>query len=242
MRILVVEDNELVADAIVRGLAMAGFAVDRAGNAENALAALAAEHFDLALLDIGLPGADGLSLLRKLRSDGKTLPVMVLTARDTLAAKVEALDLGADDFLMKPFEQAELAARCRALIRRSNLSTSGQLTLGRMRIDITGRQLQIDGTPVELTGREWLVLECLALNASRVVSKDHLQQAIVSWDQAVTPNAVEVYVSRLRTKLADAATIRTVRGLGYRLELEKIEVGRSRQPTRPPQDPVPDTQ
>ena len=187
MRILVVEDNDLVADAIVRGLAMAGFAVDRAASAESALAALAAEHFDLALLDIGLPGAD--------------------------------------DFLMKPFEQAELAARCRALIRRSNLNTSGQLNLGRMRIDVTGRQLQIDGAPVELTGREWLVLECLMQNVSRVVSKDRLQQAIVSWDQAVTPNAVEVYVSRLRTKLADAATIRAVRGLGYRLELEEITAG-----------------
>ena len=225
MRILVVEDNELVADAIVRGLAMAGFAVDRAANAESASVALAAEHFDLALLDIGLPGTDGLTLLRRLRSDGNPLPVMVLTARDTLAAKVEALDLGADDFLMKPFEQAELAARCRALIRRSNLSTSGQLSLGRMRIDVTGRQLHIDDALVELTGREWLVLECLALNANRVVSKDRLQQAIVTWDQAVTPNAVEVYVSRLRTKLADAATIRAVRGLGYRFELEELEAG-----------------
>ena len=222
MRILVVEDNELVADAIVRGLAMAGFAVDRAANAESALAALAAEHFDLALLDIGLPGADGLSLLRKLRAGGVNLPVMILTARDTAAAKVEALDLGADDFLTKPFEQAELAARCRALIRRSNLNTSGQLNLGRMRIDMTGRQLQIDGALVELTGREWLVLECLALNANRVVSKERLQQTAMGWDQAVTPNAVEVYVSRLRTKLAEAATIRAIRGLGYRLELEQI--------------------
>jgi DNA-binding response OmpR family regulator len=226
MRILVVEDNDLVADAIVRGLGMAGFAVDRAASAESATAALAAEHFDLALLDIGLPGTDGLSLLRRLRSNGLTLPVMVLTARDTLATKVEALDLGADDFLMKPFEQAELAARCRALIRRSNLSTSGQLSLGRMRIDITGRQLQIDATPIDLTGREWLVLECLALNAGRLVSKERLQQAIVSWNQAVTPNAVEVYVSRLRTKLADAATIRAIRGLGYRLELDEPKPGR----------------
>jgi DNA-binding response OmpR family regulator len=222
MRILVVEDNELVADAILRGLAMAGFAVDRAANADSALAALAAEHFDLALLDIGLPGPDGLSLLRKLRASGANLPVMILTARDTSAAKVEALDLGADDFLTKPFEQAELAARCRALIRRSNLNTSGQLNLGRMRIDMTGRQLHIDGALVDLTAREWVVLECLALNANRVVSKERLQQTTVGWDQAVTPNAVEVYVSRLRTKLAEAATIRAVRGLGYRLELEQI--------------------
>jgi DNA-binding response OmpR family regulator len=218
MRILVVEDNELVADAITRGLGMAGFAVDRAATAESASAALMSEHFDLAVLDIGLADTDGLSLLRRLRGDGKTLPVMILTARDTLATKVEALDLGADDFLLKPFEQAELAARCRALIRRANLSMSGQLSLGRIRIDITGRQLRIDDETVELTGREWLVLECLALNSGRVVSKDRLQQAIVSWDQALTPNAVEVYVSRLRAKLGDAATIRAVRGLGYRLD------------------------
>jgi DNA-binding response OmpR family regulator len=143
---------------------------------------------------------------------------MILTARDTLAMKVEALDLGADDFLMKPFEQAELAARCRALIRRSILSASGQLSLGRIRIDVTGRQLQIDNAPVDLTAREWLVLECLALHAGRVVSKERLQQAIANWDQVLTPNAVEVYVSRVRTKLADAAVIRTVRGLGYRLD------------------------
>jgi DNA-binding response OmpR family regulator len=242
MRILVVEDNELVADAIVRGLGMAGFAVDRAANAESAATALGAEHFDLALLDIGLPGTDGLSLLRRLRSDGMTIPVMVLTARDTLATKVEALDLGADDFLMKPFEQAELAARCRALIRRSNLSMSGQLSLGRLRIDLNGRQLQIDAAAVELTGREWAVLECLALSAGRLVSKERLQQAIASWDQALTPNAVEVYVSRLRTKLADAATIRAVRGLGYRLELDDPKSGRPQKLERSRPEPLPPDQ
>ena len=218
MRILVVEDNDLVADAILRGLDVAGFAVDRAASAELASAALAAEHFDLAVLDIGLPGEDGLSFLRRLRAQGARLPVLILTARETVALRVEALDLGADDFLMKPFEQAELAARCRALIRRAHLSASGQLTLGRLRIDVNGRQLRIDDTPVELTAREWLVLECLALNPGRIVSKDRLQQAIASWNQVLTPNAVEVYVSRVRAKLSDAAQIRTVRGLGYRLD------------------------
>jgi DNA-binding response OmpR family regulator len=124
---------------------------------------------------------------------------------------------------MKPFEQAELAARCRALIRRANLTASGQLSLGRIRVDVTGRQLLIDNEPVELTGREWLVLECLALSSGRLVSKERLQQAIVSWDHALTPNAVEVYVSRLRAKLGDAATIRAVRGLGYRLDEPRDE-------------------
>src|SRR5262249_21373347 len=145
MRILVVEDDSLVADAIRRGLSMAGFAVDCACDARQAESALAAEHFDLALLDIALPGTDGLTFLRRLRNAGKQLPVMILTARETLATKVEALDLGADDFVVKPFDQSELAARCRALIRRSNLNASGQLTLGRLRIDITGRQLYIAG-------------------------------------------------------------------------------------------------
>jgi DNA-binding response OmpR family regulator len=218
MRILVVEDDSLVADAIRRGLSMAGFAVDCASSAEAAASALAAEHFDLAVLDIALPGTDGLTFLRRLRNSGAHLPVMILTARETLATKVEALDLGADDFLVKPFEQTELAARCRALIRRSNLNASGQLNLGRMRIDMTGRQLYIDGESVELTGREWSILECLALNSGRIVTKERLQQAVASWDEALTPNAIEVHVSRVRAKLGDSATLRAVRGLGYRLD------------------------
>ena len=218
MRILVVEDNDLVADAITLGLAAAGFAVDRSASAEAANSALATEHFDLLVVDVGLPGQDGLALVRRLRSRGATQPVLILTARDTLAIKVEALNLGADDFLLKPFEQDELIARCRALIRRANLYAGEQVNLGRLRLDVAGRMLRIDETAVDLTGREWLVLECLALNAGRVVSKERLQQAIASFDQALTPNAVEVYVSRVRAKLGDAAVIRTVRGLGYRLD------------------------
>jgi DNA-binding response OmpR family regulator len=197
---------------------MAGFAVDRTTSAEAAGSALATEHFDLLIVDIGLPGADGFTFVRQLRSAGTTLPIMILTARNAVATRVEALDLGADDFLMKPFEQAELEARCRALIRRAHLGTSGALNLGRLRIDVVGRQLKIDDATVELTAREWLVLECLALNSGRVVSKARLQQAIANWDEVLTPNAVEVYVSRVRAKLDDAAVIRAVRGLGYRLD------------------------
>jgi len=218
MRILVVEDNDLVADAITMGLGAAGFAVDRSASAEAASNALATEHFDLLVVDVGLPQENGLSLVRRLRARGSTQPVLILTARDTLAIKVEALNLGADDFLLKPFEQDELVARCRALIRRANLYAGEQVNLGRLRLDVSGRMLRVDETPVDLTGREWLVLECLALNAGRVVSKERLQQAIATFDQALTPNAVEVYVSRVRAKLGDAAVIRTVRGLGYRLD------------------------
>jgi DNA-binding response OmpR family regulator len=217
MRILLVEDDELVADAIVRGLALAGFTVDHAASAEHASGALA-EHFDLAIIDIGLPGADGLSLLGQLRTQGESMPVLVLTARYTLPDKIRAFDLGADDFLMKPFEQAELAARCHALIRRANLAPSGTVRIGRLAIDLMGRQLRIDAQPVELTRREWLMLENLAHNLGRVVSKERLLQSLAGWEQELTANAVETHISRLRAKLGDAAVIRTVRGLGYRLD------------------------
>lgn len=217
MRILLIEDDELVADAVVRGLTLAGFTVDHAASAELGRAALA-EHFDLAVIDIGLPGADGLTLLAALRGEGRTMPVLMLTARDTLADKIRAFNLGADDFLMKPFEQAELAARCRALIRRASLSPSGIVRIGRLTIDLNGHQLQVDEHPVELTRREWLVLETLAHNLGRIVTKERLMQALAGWEQDLTPNAVETHISRLRGKLGSAVQIRAVRGLGYRLD------------------------
>jgi DNA-binding response OmpR family regulator len=218
MRILLIEDDELVADAVVRGLSIAGFTVDHAASAESGRAALRTEHFDLAVVDIGLPDADGLSLLAALRNEGSATPVLMLTARDTLADKIRAFELGADDFLMKPFEQAELAARCRALIRRAGLTPSGVVRLGGLTIDLNGHQLQVDGVVVELTRREWLVLESLAHNLGRIVTKDRLMQALAGWEQDLTPNAVETQVSRLRSKLGSAATIRAIRGLGYRLD------------------------
>lgn len=218
MRILLIEDDELVADAVVRGLSIAGFTVDHAASAESGRAALRTEHFDLAVVDIGLPDADGLSLLGALRNEGTAMPVLMLTARDTLADKIRAFELGADDFLMKPFEQAELAARCRALIRRAGLTPSGVVRLGGLTIDLNGHQLQVNGAVVELTRREWLVLESLAHNLGRIVTKDRLMQALAGWEQDLTPNAVETHVSRLRAKLGSAAVIRAIRGLGYRLD------------------------
>lgn len=218
MRILLVEDDTLVADAAVRGLTRAGFTVDYAASAEQARAALSTEPFDLLILDIGLPGADGMALLATLRGTGVSIPVLVLTARDSLNDKIRAFDLGADDFLSKPFEQAELAARARALIRRANLSPAGIVRFGRLSIDLNGRQLSIDGEPIELTRREWLLLEILAHNLGRIVTKDRLMQALAGFEQDVTPNAVETHISRLRGKLSSAARIRSVRGLGYRLD------------------------
>jgi DNA-binding response OmpR family regulator len=218
MRILVVEDDALVADAIRRGLQAAGFAVDHVTSGERAETALSAEPADLAIVDLGLPGIDGLQLIERLRRAGQTLPVLVLTARDGLADRVRALDLGADDYLAKPFELPELAARCRALIRRTRSATSAEIVIGRVRLDLAGRRLLVDGRGVELTRREWSVLECLALDAGRVVSKDRLLGAIASYDEELTPNAIEVYVSRVRSKIGDAVVIRPVRGIGYRLD------------------------
>lgn len=218
MRILVVEDDALVADAIRRGLAEAGYAVDHVESAERAGTALGAESFDLAVVDIGLPGADGLVLLQRMRRAGTAVPVLILTARDALADRVNALDLGADDYLVKPFALPELVARCRALIRRSRSAASAELVIGELRLDLAARRVEVEGKAVSLTRREWAVLECLSLNIGRVVAKDRLLQAIANWDEDIGANAIEVYVSRLRTKLGGSAPIRTVRGLGYRLD------------------------
>ena len=221
MRLLVVEDDDIVADAIARGLVAAKYAVHRVTSVEAAQVALADEEFAMAVIDVGLPGADGLTLVRRLRSAGKTLPTLILTARCTLNDKVKALDLGADDFLSKPFEPAELAARCRALMRRSSGVLEGVIKLNRLRVDLHGKRLSIDEVEIDLTAREWRVLECLVRRTGQVVPKERVQQAIAGPEQDISPNAVEVHVSRLRAKLGDAALIRSLRGLGYRLEEAK---------------------
>jgi two-component system, OmpR family, response regulator len=221
VRLLVVEDDDIVADAIARGLSAANYKVLRVASAEEARAAIAVEEFSLAVIDVGLPGADGLTLVRRLRSTGVSMPTLILTARCTLADKVKALDIGADDFLSKPFEPAELAARCRALLRRAGGNIDGVIKLNRMSVDLTGRRLIIDEAEVELTAREWLIFECLTRRTGQIVSKERVQQAIAGPDQDVSPNAVEVQISRLRAKLGDAAIIRSLRGLGYRLEEAK---------------------
>jgi len=219
MRILLVEDDSLVSDAVVRGLASEGYVVDAIDRAEAAPPRLADTHYDLAIVDLGLPGMDGFSLVRRLRGEGNTLPLLVATARDGLDDRVGALDLGADDYLTKPFALPELAARCRALIRRARVAGSNELGIGALRIDLAGRRVvDAQGKPLDLTRREWSILECLCLNSGSVVSKERLMQAILGEDEEISGNAIEVHVSRLRTKLGDAATVRSIRGLGYRLE------------------------
>jgi DNA-binding response OmpR family regulator len=218
MRVLIVEDDALLGDAVRRALSSAGFAADLVGTAEAAKAALQAEPFDLAIVDIGLPRENGLRLLQGLRSRGSIVPVLILTARDGLSDRVTALDLGADDYLTKPFEVPELVARCRALIRRANAVASSRVTFGDLEIDLARKEVHAGGRALELTQREWAILECFVLNAGRLVSKDKLLSSIAPWSEELTPNAVEQYVSRLRMKIGPSAQIRAVRGMGYRFD------------------------
>ena len=222
MRVLVIEDDALVADAVAAGLREAGFAVDRVETAEQGDTAVRHEHFDLLLLDLGLPGMSGIEWLRRLRARAgveRRVPVLILTARDGVDDRVDGLNLGADDYIVKPFELRELVARCRALIRRTGAPVAEAASLGDLRMDATRRELRLGEELIELTPREWSIMEYLMLHADTVVSKDKLLQAISGWDDNLGPNAIEVYVSRLRAKLEGSrAMIRTVRGVGYRLE------------------------
>jgi DNA-binding response OmpR family regulator len=219
MRILIVEDDLLLSHGLKQGLERAGMVADYVAGAKEADQATAALKYDLAIVDIGLPGTSGLDWVRKLRTGGAELPVLILTARDTLEDCVSSLDIGADDFMTKPFRLPEVAARVRALVRRVHSRTNSRLFAGALEMDMSRHQVYLHGKALELTGREWSILEKLVVQAPNVVTKENLVQAISGWDATVTVNAIEVYVSRLRTKLDQGGIgIRTVRGIGYRLE------------------------
>ena len=219
MRILIVEDDPLLADGVAQLLRGAGFTADFVGSAELAEAAVAAEKFDLMVLDIGLPGMDGLELLSRLRSRHNPIHVLMLTARDALNERVRGLNLGADDYLTKPFAAVELLARVNALVRRSRGQSGQRREFGPLVLDEEAHRAWLSGQPLELPQREWAILQFLLDNLERVLSKERIVAAVCSWDKDMSENAVEVYVSRLRAKLEPAGIrIRTVRGLGYMLE------------------------
>ncbi len=219
MRILIVEDDPTLADGLMRSLHQADYAVDCVPDGEQADHVLAAQNYDLVILDLGLPKLDGYEVIRRLRRRGATVPVLVLTARDALADRVRGLDLGADDYLTKPFELPELEARVRALIRRGQSGGSSFLTHGPLALDTSGRRATLDNVPLELSAREFGVLEVLMLRSGRVVNKEQLAEQLYGWEEEVGSNAIEVYVPRLRKKLEPAGVaIRTIRGLGYVLE------------------------
>jgi len=219
MRILIVEDDPVLADGLTRTLRASDYAVDCAGDGAEADHVLAAQHYDLVILDLGLPRLDGFEVLRRLRRRGSRVPVLVLTAHDALEERVKGLDLGADDYLTKPFDLPELEARVRALIRRGQSGGASLLTHGELALDTAGRRATLNGEPLELSARELGVLEVLMLRSGRVVNKEQIGEQLYGWDEEVGANAIEVYVHRLRRKLEPAGVvIRTIRGLGYLLE------------------------
>lgn len=219
MQVLVVEDDAVLADGLRRVLGEHGMTVELLADGSRAdLRLQHAETLDVVVLDIGLPGLDGFELVRRLRARGSHLPVLLLTARDAIADRVRGLELGADDYLVKPFATAELVARLRALMRR-NAPKPGLLALGQLALDLDAKRARVGVRLIELSAREWAVLEFLLQQAGKVVSKQQIIDAILPWGDDLTPNAVEVYVSRVRLKIADAGvTLRTIRGFGYMLE------------------------
>ena len=219
VRILIVEDDATLASGIARILEGEGHAVDVVAKGEHAVQGVRQERFDVVILDVGLPGIDGFEVLRRMRAAGDRTPVLVLTARDALDDRIHGLDLGADDYMAKPFAMPELAARVRALVRRSQAQTGPKIVHGPLVLDTIARRAQLNGVPLDLAAREWAVLEVLLARVEKIVSKESIIQAVASWGEELTPNAIEVYVSRLRAKLEPAGVrIRTVRGFGYMLE------------------------
>ncbi|MGE5385939.1 MAG: response regulator [Betaproteobacteria bacterium] len=219
MRLLLVEDDTLLADGLARALRHSGHLVDIAADGKTADRWIEAEPYDLVVLDLGLPGMDGSEVLARLRQRRQHLPVLVLSARDAVEERVRLLNLGADDYVVKPVVLSELEARVRALARRGQGNASPTIALGRLTLDTAGKRAWLDGEALDLTAREWAALEYLGARVNRIVSKELITQALYGWEEDITPNAVEKFISRLRTKLEPAGVvIRTVRGLGYFLE------------------------
>jgi two-component system OmpR family response regulator len=219
MHVLVVEDDAVLADGLNRVLGGHGMVVEVVGNGAQADALLQrADRIEVIVLDIGLPGLDGFEVVRRLRARGNQLPVLLLTARDAIEDRVRGLELGADDYLVKPFATAELVARIRALARR-NTPKPTVLALGDLALDVSAKRARVRDKTIELSAREWAVLAYLLQHGARVVSKQQIIEAILPWGDDLTLNAVEVYISRLRLKIVDAGvSIRTIRGFGYMLE------------------------
>lgn len=220
MRILLVEDDALLGDGICVGLAQAGFTVDWVKDGKAGLAAVSAGWHELIILDLGLPGISGQELLSRLRKDGHDIPVLILTARDTVDQRVAGLDAGADDYMTKPFDLDELSARLRALLRRRSGRTAPLLTHGDIVLDPAAHATTFHGEAVNLSHREFSMLQLLLESAGRVLSRQHFEENLYGWDEEIESNAIEVHIHHLRKKLG-SDLIRTVRGVGYTIDKKK---------------------
>lgn len=214
MRILLVEDDVMLGDGMVDALRSSGYTVDWLQQGMPALSALKSEEFAALVLDLNLPDIDGISLLRKLRREGQTLPVLILTARDALDDRVLGLDAGSDDYMVKPFALQELNARLRALVRRSKGQAQAVLEYGELQLYPASQQVTYRGEPVRLTPHEYKLLQELITQSGRVLSRDQLQQSLYGWDEGAESNAVEVHIHHLRKKFFPEL-IRNIRGVGY---------------------------
>lgn len=218
MRLLVIEDDEHLGLAVSNCLRQDGYAVDWERDGAIAEEVLRYQTYDVIVVDIGLPGLDGISILKTLRSRGDKTPVLVLTARSAVDDRIDALDLGADDYLAKPFDVREFLARCRALLRRSMGGATDRIEIGGFVFDGIAKTVNVNDTQILLPNREFRLLEILLRGMGRVLDKDQIAEQLFDFDHETGPNAIEVYVARLRKKLAGTLEIKTVRGLGYVVE------------------------
>lgn len=218
MRVLVIEDDEHLGAAVADCLRQSGYAVDWERDGAAADEILAYQSYDAAVVDIGLPGMDGIDILRAMRARGDRTPVLMLTARSAIEDRIDALDMGADDYLAKPFDVREFLARCRALMRRTTGEATDRIVLGKLTFDGLAKTVTVDDTQMLLPNREFRLLEILLRRRGRLLDKDQIAAQLFDFDHEAGPNAIEVYIARLRKKLTGAAVIRTVRGLGYVIE------------------------
>lgn len=223
MRLLIVEDDLVIANGLVRALTQSQYAVDHVADGKLALRAIQDGVYDLVVLDLGLPAMDGEQILSHLRQHGNAVAVLILTAREDVATRVQALDLGADDYLTKPFHLEELEARIRALIRRSRLGNNLPLQCANLKLDAASKLASIGDQPVTLSARELHLLETLMMRMGKIITKEQIMESLCNWDESLGDNAIEVYIHRLRKKIdPSGAKIRTIRGLGYMLEAEQL--------------------
>jgi len=214
MRLLLIEDDKLLGNGILSGLRQSGYAVDWVQDGETAIAVARSEQYDAIILDIGLPRMSGLEVLDRLRTDGSVIPVLVLTARDAISERIEGLDRGADDYMIKPFDLDELSARIRALLRRSSGRSLPVIIHLNIELDPASHMVTRDQIPVDLSPREFAILQTLLENTGRVMSRTRLEESLYSWKDEIESNAVDVHIHHLRKKLG-AELIRTIRGVGY---------------------------